>query len=167
MKKYFVSVSALLLLAFGVLSTNVFGTGGDISIEPQSVNPKDGYRYSIKRAWEKGVLFVLSVSKEKKVDYYQELLDKRLSELYKISEGKEIAQIEKGTQRYFTTAGELSEFIINHRLTGKIDSTRELFEKHLVALESFEQNFNPSTSEWRFLEDDINYLKTYLSRLTR
>lgn len=167
MKKITLVLIVLCLLASG-FSIPVASAGeGNSQLVDQSVSPRDGYKYLFKRGCEETWLFFLSVSKSAKADYYQKLLERRLSELYTISENEDLAHIEKASQRYFTTAGKLTEFVVKKKLTNKFGPINDLFKAHLIVLEQAKLNFDSSTAQWRFLEDDINYLKTYSSQLSQ
>lgn len=136
-----------------------------ILVKYQSVNPSDGSKFLIKRFQEKIKLFTLFISKTSKADYYQELVGIRLAELKYVIDNKDMARFENTTKRYYTTAGQLTEFIMKKNLVDRKEKARELFESHIPVLESLRDTFKDTTAEWRFVHDDINYLKIYTERL--
>lgn len=136
-----------------------------ITVDYEEVNPTDGTQYWIKRAKEKVGLF-FSFSTESKIDFQKKLTSTRLAELKYIVENREMGYFEKATQRYFTTAGQLTDFILEKRATNVREEIKELFLSHIPVLAKLRDVYNPTTAEWRFMEDDVNYIKGDISRLS-
>ncbi len=136
-----------------------------IDVPLESVNPTDGISYLLKRMNEKVNLF-FAFSNESKVIYYRKLVNVRLSELKFIIEKKNMGYFEKSTQRYFTTAGQLTSLLTSTNIKSEFASVREELSSHIPVLEKLRDNFDSSTAEWRFVEDDINYIKGYTSNLS-
>lgn len=133
----------------------------------ESTNPDMGYRYSIKRLREKITLLIYSFSPSKKCDYYKNLVNTRIAELKYISERKDIANIQKTSERYSATAGNATECLIQNNLdSAKKEELSTLFQSQIPDIEDFQVNFDPSTAEWRFLKYDKDYLQTYISQLS-
>lgn len=165
----------LLLLAafifipmFLVLPTAIGQNSVDpsLNISYEKVNMKDGTLYLIKRFKERTFLFLFSLNSQKKIDYYQKLLGIRLSELKYIVDHKDISNIQVASQRYFTTAGQLTNFLIakNTTTTNK-EKVKKLFAQHIKVIEILKKSYNDTTAEWRFLRDDANYLIDYSAAL--
>lgn len=136
-----------------------------VAMAQEAVNPDNSGQYKFKRLKEK-VTLMLKFSPNAKADYLTTLLNRRLSELQYIIEGDKMFYFEKATLRYATTAGQLTEEITQHNLSQKIQSTKELFQNHIPEIEQLKLNYDFNTAEWRFVEDDINYLKTYSDQLS-
>lgn len=130
-----------------------------------SINPSDDYKYAFKRLQERIILLILNVFPDKKADYYQELLNTRLAELKNVVDSKDIANIERSSQRYFSTAGELVQFITDKKLNNKKGSINEQFSSHLPVLEILQNVYPANSAGWLFLRHDINYLKIYQEQL--
>lgn len=135
-----------------------------IAVDYEEVNPTDGTQYWIKRAKEKVGMF-FSFSNNSKIEFQKKLTTTRLAELAYIINNKEMGYFEKATQRYFTTAGQLTDFIVEKKATHTLDSIKEVFSSHIPVLTKLRDVYNPTTAEWRFVEDDINYIKGDILRL--
>lgn len=136
------------------------------TIKYESVNMKDGFRYIIKRVEEKITLSYLSVNSQKKLDYYEKLLNVRLAELKFVVDNKDIGNIQVASQRYFTTAGQLTNFLIlNNTLFANKEVVKQLFADHIKIIEILKKSYKDTTAEWRFLRDDANYLIDYSVQL--
>lgn len=131
---------------------------------PERVNPGDGISYTVKRIGEKFMLLT-KLTSNSKVGYYKNLLDRRLSELLVVIDNKDTANIEKSSQRYETTAGQLTELILKKNLTGQKESTIALFENHSKMIEGVKEKFAYDTGERRLVQNDINSLKIYSDQL--
>ena len=135
-------------------------------IKYESVNMVDGSRYLIKRLKEKVTLFFLSLDSEKKLNYYEKLLNIRLSELKYVVDNKDIGNIQVASQRYFTTAGQLTNFLVSkNTLSVKKEIVKQLFADHIKVIEILKKSYKDTTAEWRFLRDDTNYLIDYSAQL--
>lgn len=166
----------LITLVLGLIpyTVNALGTASpsadststiSLDVPDESVNPTDGISYVFKRALERVVTF-FAFSDNSKTDDYKKLLNTRLSELKYIIENKKMAYFEKATQRYFTIAGQLTEYLISKNLSNDYESTRELLMSHVPILTQLRDRFEFGTAEWRFVEDDINYIKEYANNLS-
>lgn len=136
------------------------------NVKYEKINMKDGSSYLFKRLEEKTILFLLSFNSQKKLDYYEKLLNVRLSELKYIVDHKDISNIQVASQRYFTTAGQLTNFLISKgSLAGNKETIKQLFTEHIKIIEILKKSYDNTTAEWRLLRDDGNYLIDYSSSL--
>ena len=158
-----VKLTTLFLIIFLNFSNGSVIAQSDIKYE--SVNPPDGLSYLFKRINERIIMF-LSFSDESKIQNYQKLVEVRLAELKFIIEKKDAAYFEQSTQRYFTTAGQLTDFLTSKNKKNKFEQVKNEFSSQIPVLEKLRDNFDSSTAEWRFVEDDINYIKGYTSNLS-
>ena len=136
-----------------------------IDVRYELVNPTGGISYLFKRIGEKISLFI-AFSNNSKVNNYRKLVDVRLSELKYIIEKKEMAFFEKSTQRYFTTAGQYTSFLISKNIKSEFVPAKEVLLSHIPVLIKLRDTYDPSTAEWRFVEDDVNYIKGYIDDLS-
>lgn len=155
--------TTILVLIFIISSFSSVNAQQDFPYE--AVNPPDGISYLFKRIREKITIF-FSFSNERKINNYKKLVQVRLAELKFIIENKEIGYFEKSTQRYFTTAGQLTELLTNKNTKTRYDEVREMLSSHIPILSRLRDTYNPTTAEWRFVEDDINYIKGYINSLS-
>lgn len=159
----------LLLIFFFVfvsLSSNVFAQEYSLNgIKAEKTYPDSQLAYNTKRLKEKIVLF-FKFTPKKKVSYYKVLLNSRLSEYKYIVDSKNIAYIEKVSQRYETTAGQLTELIIEKNMKEEINSTIELLNSHKLIIGGMKDDFLFDSLEWRLLMNGLNSLEIYLEKLS-
>lgn len=154
--------TVLITLAIFTLSLSSISAQMDVPYE--SVNPTDGISYLLKRINEKISLF-FAFSDGNKVKSYKRLTNVRLAELKFIIENKRQAYFEKSTQRYFTVAGEFVSFITSKNLKSEFIPVREQLQSQIPILTGLRNQYSPESAEWRFVEDDINYVKGYIDKL--
>lgn len=128
----------------------------------EKTNMENGFPYLIKRVREKVAIVLLSYDPQKKLGYYEKLLDIRLAELKYIVDHKDIANIQVASQRYFSTAGQLTSYFLSkpNLLSQKV-TVIDLFSRHSIVLEKLKASYENTTAEWRLVRDDINYLVDY------
>lgn len=165
-------LALVLLLTFFLPSVSILAQGmaeGDatpaIEIAYEKVNPKDGGSYAVKRLKEKAMLALLSFSKQRKTDYYNKLVGSRLAELKYVVDKKDMASFENATTRYFATVGQFVNFLVSKNLTEEKIKARQVLTSHVPLLESLRDTYDPTTAEWRFMQDDVNYVQTYINQL--
>ncbi len=124
--------------------------------------------FAIKRVQEK-VFLKLKTNPEERVDYMISILNSRLNELRDIVNGKDYDYVLPTASRYSTLAGQITELIIANNLKDKIPSITKTFEDHKKILNDlyviYPKNI-PDNVEWKYIQDDYNYLKIYLDKLT-
>lgn len=131
-----------------------------------SAQPSSVELYALKRLQEK-FFMAIRISPRDKVDYYNILLDKRLEELKTVIKNRESNLILTSSLRYSTTAGLMTEIIKSNRLIDVINATQEKFKKHQEVLKKLDDTYpKDEGEEWKFIQDDYNYLSIYLQQLT-
>ena len=135
-------------------------------LSPKS-NPNSPF-FNIKRLQEKAFLN-LRVSQEQKVEYLGQLLDNRLVELENLVKDESYEFLRTASLRYSTTAGHLTEAVVDNNLTKNVNPLKEKFESHKKRLqamyEAYPKNFKDE--EYKYIEDAINYLNAYLDKLSQ
>ena len=79
------------------IHTQVFAI--DLNLPNTSINPDKYLFYSIKRLFEKSIIFT-KFSKDSKVSYYKDLMQTRLAELNYVVENKLLSEIQFSSQRF-------------------------------------------------------------------
>lgn len=130
----------------------------------EQVNPKDGFNYGLKRFREK-VSFFLKFSKDSKAKFLEKQVNMRLSELKYTINQKDMANFESATTRYFATVGQYTDFLKEKDVSYNKEEIVKNFDEHIAVIKELQKNFDSATAEWRFLEDDINYIKIYLGAI--
>lgn len=158
---------------FFLICTFLFGEvnaqqtiGTTIEVTYESVNPPDGLPFLLKRVKEKIGLF-FSLSNESKINNYKKLTEIRLAELKFIIEKKQMGYFEQSTQRYFTTVGQLTALVISKNVKNQYNPIREELLSHIPVLTKLRDSYDFDTAEWRFVEDDINYIKGYIDKIPK
>lgn len=167
MKRIISFVTCIILVAS--LTTLTYAQGESVgsdqtNIRYESVNPSQGYQYLMKRLKEKMNL-MFNFSTEGKIIYYKELLRVRLAELKYVVDNKSITDIETTSQRYSATAGEITNLVISYDVNNHKQEIKDLLVNHLTIIDILKGKYDDTTAEWRFVEDDSNYLKIYISKL--
>src|SRR3989344_247025 len=137
-----------------------------INIPYESVNPPDGMPYLLKRIKEKIGLF-FSFSNESKVNNYKKLTGIRLAELKFVIEKNHMGYFEQSTQRYFTTVGQLTTLVISKNVGSQYNPVKGELLLHIPVLTKLRDSYDFDTAEWRFVEDDINYIKGYIDKIPK
>ncbi len=165
--KFILLVSLILTLNFlSFSSTNLASASSGVpTVDYETVNPKDGLSYGTKRLKEKIIMAVYTLFPNKKADYYLKLSNSRLAELKYIVDNNDGENFEVATKRYFTTIGQYSEYLNSKNLNDKMLAAKENLKNHGPVLEVLRDTFDPTTAQWRFVQDDINYLKNYSDSL--
>lgn len=167
MKHVISFVTCIILVAS--LTTLTYAQGESVgsdqtNIRYESVNPSQGYQYLMKRLKEKMNL-MFNFSTEGKIIYYKELLRVRLAELKYVVDNKSITDIETTSQRYSATVGEITDLVISYDMNNHKQEIRDLLINHLTIIDILKGTYDDTTAEWRFVENDSNYLKIYISKL--
>ncbi len=142
-------------------------SGNLIEVKYESVNPSPSYGYSFKRLKEKITLIILSPFPSKKSDYYMDLMKVRLAEFKYVVDKKDISNLQTTSERYFTTAGELTDLILKNKLEAKKGNAVMLFEDHVKVAAELEKSYSDDTAQWRLIRYTSDNLQTYLSELKK
>lgn len=143
-------------------------TEGPMNVQYEQINPKDGFSYGVKRLQEKFFLQLYSLFPDKKLNYYYDLTERRLAELKFTIEEKDMANFENATTRYSSSVGEYVNFALkNDKLKKNKKEMENLLLPHLQVLEQLRDVYDPRTAEWRFVEDDINFVKLHINSLKK
>lgn len=131
----------------------------------QNATPQSQLFFGLKRIQEKKFL-ILKSSPLEKAKYQSQLLDRRLYDLQQLVKNKNYTYILNASLRYSTTAGELTQLIKDNKLVDLTKRTQEKFNQHLRLLENLYDSYPKDVNgEYKFIQDDINYLKIYLTQL--
>jgi hypothetical protein len=154
MKKKLIFISISLLVIFVLILLNI-----------SVANPTSGVFYSLKRLYEKTQINLKQTPKEK-LDYQYILLDKRLSELTYIVENGVSQGILTSSLRYSTTAGQITDIIIQNNFKDEAKKARGKFAIHYAIVKNLLQKYSGNASEMKFITDDLNYLTIYIKLLS-
>ncbi len=132
----------------------------------QNASPDNPAFWSLKRAQEK-VYLRLKSNPQEKLDYMSFLLDRRLDELSSQVKRQSYSQILPSASRYSSLAGQITELIISNNFTAYIEPTKQKFHSHQKVLQDLYILYPKNTDniEYKYIEDDINYLNIYLDKL--
>ena len=96
------------------------------------------------------------------------LLDSRLEELQNVVKNKNYDYVLRSSLRYSTLAGQITDLIVSNNLTDKIEAVRNQFLNHKKLLDTlyvaYPKNIRDNV-EWKYIQDDFNYLNLYLDKL--
>lgn len=132
----------------------------------QSASPDAVPFFALKRVQEKVFLNFKSSPKEK-VGYMRGLLNNRLEELKSQVNRESYGYILPSALRYSTLAGQITEMVLGNDMNDQIPSIKDQFNNHTKILNEIYVIYpkNTENMEYKYIEDDINYLKIYLDKL--
>lgn len=163
MKFFLLSIAAIFLLIVG--TNTVQGEQGVIEVRYEATNPNDGFGFISKRLGEKLKLFLYSPLPNKKAGFYEKLTTTRLAELKYVIEKGDMANFEKATIRYSTTVGMWVDFINKNKLDNRRSHAAETLSNHIPVIEQLMTKYDPTTAEWRFVKEDLDYVSIYISQV--
>ncbi|MBI2330441.1 hypothetical protein HYU94_03545 [Candidatus Daviesbacteria bacterium] len=135
----------------------------------QKANPDAQLLFGLKRLQE-NVFLRFQSSPQSKVDYMSSLLNSRLTELQNVVNQKKYDHVLPAASRYSTLAGRITDLVIANNLTDKVDSIENQFLNHQQILDNlyvvYPKNI-PDNVEWKYIQDDFNYLGLYLDKLEK
>lgn len=135
----------------------------DLNIQPERINPGN-ILYNVKRVWEKVQERVIT-NKDAKIRLYSSLVEQRLSELDYVVETKNRNQMEKTSSRLAYYAGTLEEFLENNASQETKLQVREKYKTYLEPLALMRDEFSANSSDWMFVQYDIDSLNNYIQKL--
>ncbi len=149
------SIAALVIVALSLLLS-------------QNSTPDAPPLFGLKRVQE-NVFLKLKSNPDQKFEYMQTLLNRRLEELGSQVRRESYGYILPSASRYSTLAGQLTEMALVLKDKNKASSLKEQFANHQKALQQIYIVYPKNTEnvEYKYIEDDINYLKIYSDKLTQ
>ena len=134
----------------------------------QSSSPNNPPLFALKRIQEK-IYLKLKSNPGERLDYMIYLLNNRLDEMRVLVNSQSYSYILPTSLRYSTLAGQITDLIISNNLKDKVDTTEQIFASHEKVLNDlyviYPKNI-PDNEEWTYTQDDYNYLKIYLDKLS-
>lgn len=134
----------------------------------QKASPNLPPFFGLKRLQEK-VFLKLKSTPEDRVDYMSSLLDLRLEELQNVFNAKSYGYILPSALRYSTLAGQITDLIVDNNLTDKVGTIKNQFLNHQKIVDALYVAYPKNTDdwEWKYIQDDFNYLRLYLDKLAK
>jgi len=132
-----------------------------------SATPDSPLLFQMRRLQEK-LFLKLKSSPEEKYNFQYNLLKARFEEVIKLTENKRYGIILPSTQRYFTTAGELTDLVVQNNMKSQAADLIKTLGLHLNKLTQLIEDYRKDlNTEWKFLEDDRNYILIYQDKLSQ
>ena len=123
--------------------------------------------FGLKRLQENAFLKTKATARGQ-ADYMSSLLDVRLEELQNLVKNKSYNHVLKASLRYSTLAGRITDLVVENNFTDKVEEVRNQFLNHQKLLDelyvAYPKNI-PNNVEWKYIQDDFNYLGLYLDKL--
>lgn len=132
-------------------------------------NPDMPPFFALKRVQEK-IFLKFKSNTEDRLDYMSSLLDTRLVELQNVVKNKNYDYVLRSSLRYSTLAGQITDLIVANNLTDEVPGIKKQFLNHQKFLDglyvAYPKNI-PDNVEWKYIQDDFNYLGLYLDKLEK
>lgn len=140
------------------------GSFEELNLPQQKINP-DSFVYPMKRLWEK--FREKTIRKhETKVNYYEDIIEIRLSELGYVAKSKNIGQTQKASERFSYFSGTLTEYLVGKEGVDEDKKRlREKFERYREPLGELRDEFPANSSDWMLIAYAIDSLDEYSSKL--
>lgn len=134
----------------------------------QRISPNIIPLFALKRVQEK-VFLSLKPGDSERLDYMSYLLDNRLGELKYLVYSKNYSYVLPSSLRYSTLAGQITDLILTNNLNHRAQEVENKFLKHKQFLKEIYDYYPKNTDnvEYKYIEDDINYLDLYLNKLSK
>ncbi len=134
----------------------------------QKATPNSGPFFALKRTQER-IFLSLKNNPPDRIDYMSRLLDNRLDELNRDVKSQRYGYILPAASRYSTLAGQITDLIVANKLTDKVNPVKIQFLNHKKILREIYVIYPKNTEnvEYKYIEDDINYLDLYLDKLSK
>lgn len=134
----------------------------------QRAAPDNPPLFALKRTQEKVFLKMRSKPLDR-LEYMSSLLNNRLDELRILVNNHSYGYILPASSRYSTLAGQITDLILTNNWTDQATIFKQRFSDHQLVLNDlyviYPKNIN--NWEWKYLQDDYNYLKIYLDQLSK
>lgn len=160
LKRLIAWIEVVLIIIFSFLALGLF-------LSPNST-PDSTLLWSLKRTQEK-LFMKFESTVQGKLTYQRSLLNVRLNEISSITNSRHYDYELPSSLRYSTLAGQITELIINNQLKDQADSVKKRFREHKKILNELYVAYPKNTEniEYKYIEDDINYLDLYLDKLAK
>lgn len=122
--------------------------------------------FPLKRLQEK-IFLKLKPDAPAQVEYLSFLLDTRLEELKRMVDQKDYSKILEASLRYSATAGNITDIILNNKLSDQGQSFKnKLVDQKKVLQEILNTYPVDLNTERKYIEDNINYISIYIDKLS-
>lgn len=164
----FLGVNPKVLYTLEIILIVVLALGAFSLILTRYVNPNFTPLFGLKRLQEKTFLN-FQTSPEAKVKYMSFLLELRVGEIKYLVDNKNYNFLLDASLRYSTLAGEITDLIISNNLKSQLEPVKNQFLYHKEILNGLYIKYPKNTDnvEYKYLEDDMNYLDIYLNKLAK
>lgn len=130
------------------------------------IQPNNVELYTIKRLQEK-VFLSIKNNPADKIDYYNQLLDKRLEEFIYLVNNKDYDYFYTASLRYATTAGLMVEMIKSSDLKSAVKPILSKFKDHQIIVQKIYDSYpHAENDRGKFIQDIYNYLDIYIAKLS-
>lgn len=143
---------------FFMIFTKVYAT--DLNLPHILIAPNNYLFYSFVRLSEKALIFT-KISKGAKVDYFNELIRKRLAELQYVVDNKYLGEVQQASQRLSYQIGILSDYInINQsQLFKQKLEAKDSLNSYNGFLATLRDKYPANSSYWMLIQHDINSIE--------
>lgn len=138
-----------------------------VSLSSDSASIKVDHVANVLDRLKEKITLLFKFSNEEKVNYMQELTNKRLGELVYIMTTGEGDLIEELSSRYATYISRLSTFVEEKKIDNDKINLLKTYETHLNILNNIQQNFEFESGWWILLQHDINTVKMSQEKLNK
>lgn len=155
---------AIFFVLFLLLNTTEL-YAAELDLPKNIITPDKYLLFSIKRLFEKGMIFI-KFGNDSKADYYKDLTLERAGELEYVVENKFLGEIERASQRFAYQTGTLADFISQNKIDDqKNASIKDLFAKYKSFLANLRDKYPANSSYWLLIQQDIDSIDLNLAKM--
>lgn len=153
MKTLIIYLATTLLIFFSIL------------IIAQNVNVLSPL-FPLRRLDEK-IILMTKHDPDSHTKYLLDLVDNRMSDLSFIMNKNQYAYLLPASLRYSSTVGTLTEYVQTHNLKQFTPDIQKKLSRHTQILQRLIKQYHGKHEEWKYLQDDINYIEQYKTQLPK
>lgn len=159
-------ISAFFLVLFLIILTQTTVYAAELTLPKVVINPDNYLIYSLKRLFEKTIIFT-KLSKDSKMNYYKELTLTRMAELKNVVDQNLLSEVEQSTQRLSYQVGTLSDFISTDKtdLPNESQEISDLLNSLKNPLAILRDKYPANSAYWLLIQHNINSIDINLQKL--
>lgn len=159
-------ILVIFFVFFLIFLTQTKVLAAEFTIPNTLINPNNYLIYSMKRLFEKTLLYT-KLTKDSKANYYRDLAVTRIAELNAVVNQNLLSEVQQSTQRLSYEIGTLSDFVSANEkdLSKKKQGIIEFLSSLKGPLATLRDKYPANSAYWLLIQDNINSIDLNLEKL--